>query len=154
MIVNVLICIYIYIYIYCHQHSVDAINRLHSTGKITFRCLLKVGPANTGKFFYPNNGNDLVLSQASPKPASVKWVRGAKGQSCDAVCAATDRPRCDESAFTSTLPSNSATQTTQSEALNKIALKVQTDSSGWHEVKYSGNVILYIYGSIRHIYMC
>ena len=54
-------------------------------GTLTFRLLLKSGPANTGEFYYPLN--DLVLIEATPSKQAGLWVAGsAVGQTCTDVC--------------------------------------------------------------------
>jgi hypothetical protein len=53
------------------------------TGTITIRCLLKVGVANEGYFYWPNE-EDLKLYEAPKQPQ--KWIIGASGQSCRSAC--------------------------------------------------------------------
>jgi hypothetical protein len=55
---------------------------------IKFIALVKVGPANTGEFFYPN---DVTLNRIGlgPQPVS-KWYRGTVNASCSDVCAKVD----------------------------------------------------------------
>lgn len=60
-------------------------------GKVTFHALLKLGPANTGYFVWPNE-KPLVLTQG--KPATKEWYKGTKGWSCNRVC--TNSGGCDE----------------------------------------------------------
>jgi len=56
------------------------------TGRITFRCLIKYGNANTGDFYWPIT--DLSLTEAAPRPPStLQWARSEVGQSCSALCA-------------------------------------------------------------------
>jgi len=81
------------------------------TGKITFHCLLKVGPANTGYFVWPvskgppgafeekvvNYGGDLQLwEQTKDIPTPTVWVKGAPGQNCVAACRKGTGGECDE----------------------------------------------------------
>jgi len=55
------------------------------TGSITFECLLKLGPANTGYFIWPN-AKDLKMAEATV-PHRSQWFKGAKGNTCTATCA-------------------------------------------------------------------
>lgn len=58
------------------------------TGTVTFRAMVKRGPANHGWFYYPNLAGDLSLSQAAPRSGdSTSWVQGYAGNSCDEACA-------------------------------------------------------------------
>jgi hypothetical protein len=57
------------------------------TGKITFRTLIKQGPANEGAFYFPKE--DLVLNEGQSsytKENSGSWKIGQFGQSCFDVC--------------------------------------------------------------------
>ena len=55
------------------------------TGKITFRTLIKQGPANEGAFYFPKE--DLVLNEGqSSKTEEGSWKIGQFGQSCTDVC--------------------------------------------------------------------
>jgi hypothetical protein len=56
------------------------------TGTLKFVSLIKVGPANTGEFYY---GNQLQLTRvgAAPTP-EMKWYVGANNKSCDETCLA------------------------------------------------------------------
>lgn len=54
------------------------------TGKITFHCLLKMGPANTGYFVWPNS-KDLELTEKALTAQKI-WYKGAPGESCHKVC--------------------------------------------------------------------
>lgn len=62
------------------------------TGKITFHCLIKKGPANTGYFYWPMK-NDLTLNEAGSSPKTT-WFKATPGQSCDDACNALKLP-CD-----------------------------------------------------------
>ena len=57
------------------------------TGSITFKALIKVGPANTGEFYRPL---DLVLPEAIASGGSDSdsgtWIVGLAGASCDETC--------------------------------------------------------------------
>jgi hypothetical protein len=53
------------------------------TGTVTFKGLIKEGPANHGAFYYPNM--DLVLTEAEDSIPNV-WVMGQVLQNCDQVC--------------------------------------------------------------------
>ena len=53
------------------------------TGSITFRTLIKRGPANGGEFHYP--AKDLVLTEA--EAATGTWRMAKNGASCDETCA-------------------------------------------------------------------
>jgi len=55
------------------------------TGDITFKCLLKTGPANTGAFHWPNKGGALVLTEKAGQPPQ-SWVKASKGKTCDQTC--------------------------------------------------------------------
>ena len=55
------------------------------TGTVTFRCLIKKGPANGGYFFYP--ANDLVLTEATAGKSISAWQRAGSGESCGEFCA-------------------------------------------------------------------
>lgn len=72
------------------------------TGTITFKGLIKIGPANDGYFYHPNgananlydtipaggfpgSGSDLQLSEASA-PAQQLWSMSTPGESCDEHC--------------------------------------------------------------------
>ncbi len=58
------------------------------TGPITFKALIKVGPANRGEFYRPN---DLVLPEAAPSSGGEggsKWILGPAGATCDEACGA------------------------------------------------------------------
>mmetsp|Transcript_23922 Transcript_23922/g.40392 ORF Transcript_23922/g.40392 Transcript_23922/m.40392 type:complete len:1796 (-) Transcript_23922:370-5757(-) len=76
------------------------------TGTITFHALIKIGPANTGYFYYPNGvepnirkaiptgdfpgtGTDLQLTEASPPSSSPSpsWGVAPLGVSCSEFCA-------------------------------------------------------------------
>mmetsp|Transcript_13783 Transcript_13783/g.27891 ORF Transcript_13783/g.27891 Transcript_13783/m.27891 type:complete len:333 (-) Transcript_13783:364-1362(-) len=81
------------------------------TGPITFKALIKVGPANTGFFYFPNgyqphlegtlppggnfpgSGNDLRLTEAGPQTWT--WSQAAVGKSCSEHCASIGKS-CDE----------------------------------------------------------
>ena len=57
------------------------------TGKITFRTLIKQGPANEGAFYFPKE--DLVLNEgrsSNTQESSGSWKIGQFGQSCLDVC--------------------------------------------------------------------
>lgn len=54
------------------------------TGTITFKCLIKRGPANDGYFHYPKI--DLVLTEAAPLPQFPKWMAANPGESCPDAC--------------------------------------------------------------------
>jgi len=57
------------------------------TGTITFRCLIKEGVANTGAFYWPNNGTDLTLPEGPASAAKeVTWTLAQDSRSCDDVC--------------------------------------------------------------------
>ena len=45
------------------------------TGKLTFRAIVKKGPANDGYFYYPNGDNGpLVLNEAPDAVRNLPWV--------------------------------------------------------------------------------
>jgi hypothetical protein len=86
------------------------------TGTIVFRTLIKVGPANTGYFYYPNKnyGGDLTLEEAPTAGASASaedkeiesalrtWHISNVSQSCSQVCATKgEEYSCDLSAMKS-----------------------------------------------------
>ena len=57
------------------------------TGTITFRTLIKVGPANMGEFYYPSL--DLTLAEKKPTTVTdfdVQWYRSEVGESCGHAC--------------------------------------------------------------------
>ena len=59
-----------------------------ATGKITFRCLIKRGPANVGEFHYPIHPlskGDLTLNEAAA--STQVWFKSKEGESCDELCA-------------------------------------------------------------------
>ena len=61
------------------------------TGRLTFRALVKKGPANDGEFFYPNGARGaLVLEEVAQiggqLPWAPTWHIGKGGQSCSQVC--------------------------------------------------------------------
>jgi len=62
------------------------------TGTITFRTLLKSGPANDGAFHYPFR--DLVLREADPFAA--KWFLADAGETCEVCCERNGRSGVDE----------------------------------------------------------
>merc|ERR1712086_869707 len=55
------------------------------TGTITFESLLKVGPANTGYFVWPN-AEKLTLKENKKTQNPQVWFKGAPGKSCTQVC--------------------------------------------------------------------
>lgn len=58
------------------------------TGKITFKALVKFGPANEGEFFWPNLAGDFSLNEASaPATSATSWRQSRVGQSCVDACA-------------------------------------------------------------------
>jgi hypothetical protein len=69
------------------------------TGSIKFVALIKVGPANDGAFYYPNN---VVLSPTGAAPTlAEQWYRGANNKTCDEVCAAVATNfECDDAKIT------------------------------------------------------
>ena len=61
------------------------------TGRLTFRALVKKGPANDGEFFYPNGARGaLALEEVGQiggqLPWAPTWHVGQGGQSCHQVC--------------------------------------------------------------------
>jgi len=54
------------------------------TGTIKFECLLKLGPANTGYFAWPNT-KDLQLTESGTAHRPL-WFKGAKGKTCTETC--------------------------------------------------------------------
>ena len=57
------------------------------TGKITFRCLIKRGPANNGYFHHPMLAGDLQLTEGSARSATMNFVsKSGVGESCDQHC--------------------------------------------------------------------
>jgi len=69
-------------------------------GTIKFIGLIKVGPANDGSFYYPN---ELTLTATGAAPlAAERWYRGANNKSCDDTCRAVDANlRCDSARLAS-----------------------------------------------------
>uniref|UniRef100_A0A7S3Z5X5 Uncharacterized protein n=1 Tax=Lotharella globosa TaxID=91324 RepID=A0A7S3Z5X5_9EUKA len=89
------------------------------TGTITFHALIKVGPANTGYFFYPNGveanifdaiptgdfpgtGNELTLTESIQTPPTSVWSVGVRGASCAEHCSSRGQV-CDEQQLRSAL---------------------------------------------------
>jgi len=61
--------------------------------------LIKVGPANTGQFYWPTT--DLVLNEdvSNTPSSSVRWLKAKNvGESCDTVCSANSLA-CDATAL-------------------------------------------------------
>jgi len=56
------------------------------TGKVTFICLIKRGPANAGFFYYPNNNNPLTLKERATKSKPQLWFLAEEGESCNRAC--------------------------------------------------------------------
>jgi len=56
-----------------------------TTGTIQFEALLKVGPANTGYFAWPNT-KKLTLSESKVAPKQQLWFKGSPGVNCAATC--------------------------------------------------------------------
>lgn len=65
--------------------------------EVTFRCLIKRGPANHGWFHYPNGANgDLKLTaDITPESADHFFIVGEAGESCDETCDRNGHERCD-----------------------------------------------------------
>lgn len=57
------------------------------TGSVTFKAVIKTGPANTGAFFYPNSLGDLILTERTSEVPPLHLTIGLAGKSCDQVCA-------------------------------------------------------------------
>lgn len=55
------------------------------TGKVIFRAIVKFGPTNGGKFYWPMQ-KDLTLSEGAAPDSGVVWVHGAEGVSCKQAC--------------------------------------------------------------------
>jgi hypothetical protein len=66
------------------------------TGKITFRTLIKSGPANAGAFWYANV-EDLSLSEGEAVEPS--FLTTSLGQSCEEFCNEGKLGRCDSNAM-------------------------------------------------------
>ena len=89
-----------------------------STGRITFRALIKQGETNRGAFYWCGTGSapayrvaggDITLSEAalpSGAGATPEWLRATVGESCAAACTRAGGT-CDEAALQS-MASNSA----------------------------------------------
>jgi hypothetical protein len=77
-----------------------------SGGDITFRALIKRGPANTGEFYYPIN--TLVITERSKEDEGGAenedgeisgWFRAGVGQTCDDFCADEKNTICNAKAM-------------------------------------------------------
>ena len=74
------------------------------TGPITFKALIKVGPANTGEFYYPDI--PLVLQEEEIPDKKLEeddWVLGNIGESCDDVCYR-EKMQCETARLVNSLP--------------------------------------------------
>jgi hypothetical protein len=68
------------------------------TGPIALRALIKLGDADSGDFYFPMTGGDLILAEDAAIGTKIgPWVRGGLGQSCRQVCSGL--PACDEDAL-------------------------------------------------------
>jgi len=78
------------------------------TGKITFRCLIKVGPANKGEFYLPNKSlGDISLTEIASTldDYSVQWYRSERGESCGHTCMKLNKACVEEELQSVTSPS-------------------------------------------------
>ena len=57
------------------------------TGRVTFKTLLKSGPANTGAFHWANKDGPLTLNELK-KVDAPGWYKAESGQSCKKACQA------------------------------------------------------------------
>jgi len=78
---------------YHNMFAFRAPSKKDYSGRITFKCLLKTGEANTGAFHWPNKAA-LTLTQDSRKSPLNNWLV-AKGKSCTDTCKAFNK-LCDE----------------------------------------------------------
>jgi len=90
------------------------------TGKITFKCLLKSGPANTGAFHWPNKDGPLSLREAATE-ADSSWLLSQKGRSCDDTCAAVGK-LCLESELEALTDQSSFVETVGTEHVCKLPI--------------------------------
>jgi hypothetical protein len=64
-----------------------------TTGTIKLKSLIKVGPANTGQFYWPA---EVTLSESTSATVASQWFESSiVGESCDAVCSS-NKLLCDE----------------------------------------------------------
>ena len=56
-------------------------------GPLTFRALVKRGPANDGAFYFPNAAGDLVLDEAGSSGAAQMRQLGSSTEACSEICA-------------------------------------------------------------------
>merc|ERR1712086_113328 len=71
-----------------HYHHVFAFRApATGTGTLTFKSLLKSGPANTGAFHWANKDGPLTLNELK-KFEAPDWYRAEPGQSCTKACQA------------------------------------------------------------------
>lgn len=69
-----------------HYHHAFPFRAPTGTGTLTFKTLLKSGPANTGAFHWANKGGPLQLSVRT-KSTPPSWFKAAPGQTCTKACA-------------------------------------------------------------------
>jgi len=74
------------------------------TGKITFEALVKIGPANTGYFAWPNTA-PLSLEESKPATSQL-WFKGAPGESCEQTCSKLGRACFEEGLSSVTRPTS------------------------------------------------
>ena len=101
------------------------------TGSITFKALVKVGPANTGEFYRPL---DLVLPEAIASGSGSgtdggAWIVGMGGVSCDEACFQHQHSPNTNNGSTTTTTTNEQRRHTCDETVMLAGLKTPADTA-------------------------